>query len=108
MFRTLKYRPELPVKPLEDLLQARRWAAELVHWYNHEHHHSAIGFVTPQQRHERLDEAILSERAKVYAAARQANPIRWSGQTRNWTPIAEVNLNPQTVKEQNEPARCAA
>ena len=108
LFRTLKYRPELPVKPLEDLLQARRWAAELVHWYNHEHHHSAIGFVTPQQRHEKLDEAILSERTKVYAAARQANPNRWSGKTRNWTPIVQVNLNPQTTKEQNAPARWAA
>ena len=55
-------------------MQARRWAAELVHWYNHEHYHSAIGFVTPQQRHERLDDAILNERAKVYAIARQAYP----------------------------------
>ena len=108
LFRTLKYRPELPVKPLQDLLQARRWAGELVHWYNHEHQHSAICFVTPQQRHERLDEAILNERAKVYAAARQANPNRWSGKTRNWAPIAQVNLNPQTTKEQNQPARWAA
>ena len=53
----------------------------------------------------RLDEVILSERAKAYAAARQANPNRWSGKTRNWTPIAEVNLNPQTTKEQNQPTR---
>lgn len=108
LFRTLKYRPELPVKPLEDLLQARRWAAELVHWYNHEHQHSAIRFVTPQQRHEKLDAAILNERAKVYAAARQANPNRWSGKTRNWAPIAQVNLNPQTTKEQNQQAGSAA
>lgn len=108
LFRTLKYRPELPVKPLQDLLQARRWAAELVHWYNHEHHHSAIRFVTPQQRHEQLDKAILNERAKVYAAARQAHPNRWSGATRNWTHITEVNLNPQTAKEQNQLARWAA
>ena len=89
-------------------MQARRWAAELVHWYNHEHHHSAIGFVTPQQRHERLDEAILNERAKVYAIARQAYPNRWTGKARNWAPITEVHLNPQTVREQNEPAGSAA
>ena len=108
LFRTLKYRPELPVKPLQDLLQARRWAAELVHWYNHEHHHSAIRFVTPQQRHEQLDKAILNERAKVYAAARQAHPNRWSGKARNWAHITEVNLNPQTAKEQNQLARWAA
>ena len=55
LFRTLKYRPQLPVKPLESLLHARRWVTQLVHWYNHEHRHSAIGFVTPHQRHQQID-----------------------------------------------------
>ena len=104
----LKYRPELPVKPLQNLSQARRWAAELEHWYNHEHHHRAIGFVTPQQRHERLDEVILNERAKVYAIARQAYPSRCSGNACNWAPITEVHLNPQTVKEHDEPVGSVA
>jgi len=27
--------------------------------------------------------------------ARQKNPARWSGQTRNWTPVAAVTLNPE-------------
>lgn len=36
LFRTLKYRPQLPVKPLSSLLHARRWVTQLVHWYNHE------------------------------------------------------------------------
>jgi putative transposase len=49
----------------------------LVHWYNHEHHHSAIRFLTPAQRHSKLDESIPAERDKVYAAARNANPNRW-------------------------------
>ncbi|CDS54741.1 Nitrate/nitrite sensor protein [Polaromonas sp. CG9_12] len=31
LFRTLKYRPQLPVKPFNSLLQARRWVTELVH-----------------------------------------------------------------------------
>ena len=31
-FRTLKYRPQLPVKPFENLLAARRWVTELAHW----------------------------------------------------------------------------
>lgn len=108
LFRTLKYRPQLPVKPFNGLLQARRWVTELVHWYNHEHRHSAIRFITPAQRHLKLDEAILAERAKVYAAARNANPNRWSGETRNWSPITEVHLNPQTPKDQNQPEKLAA
>ena len=108
LFRTLKYRPELPVKPFNGLLQARRWVTQLVHWYNHENRHSAIGFVTPAQRHLQLDEAILNDRAKVYAAARDANPNRWSGPIRNWSRITEVHLNPETKKNQNQPFQLAA
>jgi transposase InsO family protein len=97
LFRTLKYRPQLPMKPFEDLLHARRWVTELVHWYNLEHRHSAIRFVTPQQRHTGLDKSMLKNREVVYAAARTANPNRWSGSTRNWNPIDAVHLNPTTA-----------
>ena len=60
-----------------------------LHWYNHEHRHSAIGFVTPAQRHMQVDQAILGDRAKVYAAARHASPNRWSGPIRNWSRISK-------------------
>lgn len=96
LFRTLKYRPQMPVKPFADLLHARRWVAELVHWYNHEHRHSAIRFVTPTQHHAGIDQDLLNQRVNVYAAAREKNPHRWSGPTRNWSPIAEAHLNPTT------------
>ncbi len=98
LFRTLKYRPQLPVKPMQSLLQARRWVTQLVHWYNHEHRHSAIGFVTPAQRHAQSDRSLLLERAKVYETARRRHPHRWSRSTRNWTHIAEVHLNPEKEK----------
>ena len=99
LFRTLKYRPQLPVKPLQSLLQARRWVTQLVHWYNNEHRHSAIGFVTPEQRHVEIDRSMLLERAKVYEAARLRHPHRWSRSTRDWTRIAEVHLNPEKQKD---------
>jgi len=108
LFRTLKYRPELPVKPFDDLLQARRWTTELVHWYNHEHRHSAIGFVTPEQRHAQSDIGLLQARDKVYAAARNANPNRWSGPTRDWSHISEVHLNPETPDKQNHSSQKTA
>ena len=100
-FRTLKYRPQLPVKPFENLLAARRWVTDLVHWYNHEHRHSAIGFVTPTQRHAGLDRALLEQRALVYELARQENPQRWSKQARQWAHVDAVHLNPDTpqIKE---------
>ena len=94
LFRTLKYRPQLPVKPMQNLLQARRWVTQLVDWYNHEHRHSAIGFVTPHQRHLQIDRSLLQDRTEVYAAARARHPSRWSGATRNWTRVEEVHLNP--------------
>jgi transposase InsO family protein len=96
LFRTLKYRPAMPVKPFETLAQARRWVDGLVHWYNNEHRHSAIHFVTPSQRHSGEDRALLEQRADVYAKARQAHPQRWSAQTRDWHRIEQVHLNPDT------------
>ena len=96
LFKTLKYRPQFPLKPFADLLQARRWVTELVHWYNDEHRHSAIGFVTPAQRHAKNDEAMLKARVAVYEQAQQKHPERWSKNTRDWTFTNAVQLNPDT------------
>jgi transposase InsO family protein len=95
LFRTAKYRPEFPDKGFADLDQARAWASRFVRWYNHEHHHSGIRYVSPAQRHAGDDTAILAARHELYLQARQRNPRRWSGATRNWTPIGAVNLNPE-------------
>ena len=103
LFRTLKYRPQLPLKPFGNLLIARRWVADLVHWYNGEHRHSAIGFVTPQQRHDGLDQALLRARTQVYEQARLANPLRWSTRVRNWQHIEVVLLNPDKHQHQELP-----
>jgi putative transposase len=50
LFRTAKYRPDYPSRPFTSKEEACQWAAAFVHWYVHEHRHSAIRFVTPQQR----------------------------------------------------------
>lgn len=63
-------------------------------WYNHEHRHSAIQFVTPHERHEGLDPLILEKRKAVYEQAKARHPERWSGVIRNWDPVTEVWLNP--------------
>lgn len=95
LFRTAKYRPEFPTKGFADLDEARAWAAEFVRWYNHEHRHSGIRYVSPAQRHAGDDQAILAARHALYIQARQANPARWSGYTRNWSPMGPVTLNPE-------------
>ena len=95
LFRTAKYRPAFPLKGFADLDAARQWAVRFVHWYNHEHCHSGIRYVTPAQRHAGQDGRVLAARHAVYQDARQRNPQRWSGSTRNWTPIGVVTLNPE-------------
>jgi putative transposase len=95
LFRTLKYRPCYPDKPFARVEDARTWVASFVGWYNDEHQHSGIKFVTPSQRHAGHDAEILAHRAAVYREARSRNPSRWSRDTRDWTPVETVRLNPE-------------
>lgn len=94
LFKTLKYRPIYPQRSFENLLAARQWVGAFASWYNDEHRHSAIGFVTPAQRHAGLDAGLLRQRIDVYEAAKKKHPERWSGTTRNWQPVGAVHLNP--------------
>ena len=94
LFKTLKYHPGFPDKPFESLEEARTWVAGFEHWYNEIHHHSALRFVTPGQRHRGEETAILEQRHVLYEAAKAQRPERWSGPTRNWEPEKTVYLNP--------------
>jgi transposase InsO family protein len=95
LFRTLKYRPEYPRRPFETIEEARQWVRWFVRWYNTEHLHSAIRFVTPDDRHFGREPEILENRRRVYEEARRRHPERWSGSIRNWAPVGAVWLNPQ-------------
>lgn len=95
LFRTAKYCPMWPSKPFESLEDARQWVDRFVHWYNEEHRHSGIGFVTPEERHRGEAEELLQRRHRVYTAAKARHPHRWTGKTRNWTVENEVFLNPE-------------
>jgi len=107
LFRTLKYRPEYP-QAFASLAEATLWVEGFVRWYNTEHRHSAIRFVTPDDRHYGREKEILKKRQQVYARARRQNPRRWSGSTRNWTPVETVYLNPEKPVEQDTELREAA
>ena len=95
LFRTAKYRPEFPDKGFTSLADAREWARQFVRWYNFNHRHSGIRYVSPAQRHAGQDRQILAQRHAVYLKARERNPSRWSCHTRNWNPIEAVALNPE-------------
>ncbi len=104
LFRTMKYRPSYPHRPFASLAEARTWVASFVAWYNTEHLHSGIGFVTPAQRHDSHDVAILERRRRVYDAARRRRPERWARHTRAWKAVETVRLNPD-VRTQRETDR---
>ena len=99
LFRTLKHTPAYPRLPFASSDAARRWVARFVSWYNTEHRHSAIRYVTPDQRHAGADVAVLARRQRLYERARQRAPERWSRRIRNWTSVAVVVLNPEPTAQ---------
>ena len=98
MFRTIKYHPGFPSRPFASLKAAREWVEAFVAWYNDEHCHSGIEYVTPNQRHMGQHVAILERRESIYEAAKKRHPDRWGARpTRDWTPTQEVYLNPDEL-----------
>jgi len=96
LFRTMKYRPAYPSRPFSTIEEARDWVAAFVTWYNTEHLHSAIRFVTPDDRYFGREREVLARRSQTYEQALRRHPERWSGPTRNWEPVGPVYLNPVT------------
>jgi transposase InsO family protein len=94
LFKTLKYHPGFPDQPFDSLQQARQWVAGFQQWYNEEHRHSGLKFVTPGQRHRGEDRIILASRQALYEAAKAEHPERCSGPSRNWELEKTVYLNP--------------
>lgn len=99
LFRTVKYCRRWPSEGFKDLDEVRGWVKGFADWYNNEHRHSRIKFVTPTQRHNGEDKAILAKRHQLYVKARDNNRIRWSKGTRNWDEITDVALNPEKKKQ---------
>jgi putative transposase len=75
-FKTLKYRPDYPER-FGCQMDARTWAAAFFRWYNHEHHHSAIGLLTPADVHFGKAQTILDQRQQVLQAAYLKKPERF-------------------------------
>jgi transposase InsO family protein len=95
LFKTVKYHPSFPDKPFDTLQEARQWTVGFERWYNEEHRHSALKFITPGQRHRGEDHELLRHRRALYAAAKASRPERWSGDYRTWSRPEVVTLNLQ-------------
>jgi transposase InsO family protein len=99
LFRTLKYRPEWPSSGFSCLSDARDWVDNFSGWYNNEHRHSKLNFVTPAQRHAGQDRELLLKRKQVLETAKATRPDRWSKDVRNCEPVGAVTLNPEEQKQ---------
>jgi putative transposase len=100
-FKTLKYRPDFPGR-FESIEHARRHARSFFGWYNDEHRHSGIAFMTPAMVHFGTAPAIDEQRRRVLHAAYTAHPARFKG--RLPTPpalpeLAGINLPPPQPEE---------
>jgi putative transposase len=65
-------------------------------WYNYEHKHSQLRFVTPHQRHTGQDVVIPAQQKERIEAAKAGNPSRWGKrEVRNCEPVGATTLNPE-------------
>jgi len=81
-FKTMKYRPEFPER-FGSIQDARAFCQTFFPWYNTEHYHSRIGYVTPVQKHTGQAELIIAERKIQLTAQREHRKHYWLSQTNN-------------------------
>lgn len=93
LFRTMKYHQSYPLKRFRDLVSVRAWVDGFVEWYNTEHRHSGIKYVTPNQRHYGQADAICAIRQQTYEQTFLLNPQRWTQGPRDWSQPEVVKIN---------------
>ena len=76
LFKTCKYRLNWPNESLKSSEETRVWVLSFTRWYNYEHKHSRLNFVTPHQRHTGEDKQVLAKRKQTMQQAKETNPIR--------------------------------
>ena len=75
-FKTMKYRPDYPDR-FESLDHARSWARAFFTWYNHKHHHTGLGLMTPAVVHYGQADEVRAKRQHVLDEAYAAHPERF-------------------------------
>lgn len=99
-FKTLKYQPQFP-KQFGSIEDARTFAQSFFSWYNHDHHHSGIGLLTPAMLHSGQAQTVIQQRQQVLQAAYQIHPERFvHGLPQPPAIPTEVWINPPIVTTQ--------
>jgi len=92
-FKTMKYRPDFPDRfgQIED---ARGFSRDFFRWYNDDHHHGGLAFLTPADVHFGRIEDVLDRRQRALDCAYAANPERFTrGRPIAKQPPTEVWIN---------------
>ncbi len=93
-FKTMKYHPSFPER-FGSLEGACGFSGSFLNWYNNDHRHSSLAFLTPADVHYGRAEQILERRAAVLREAYEANPARFKGRVPNPGVLPEaVWINP--------------
>lgn len=93
-FKTMKYRPQFPGRfgSMED---AHAFCRTFIDWYNKEHYHSGICWLTPETVHYGQADRVLGQRHIALTAAYELNPHRFlTGRPKLQTLPQEVWINP--------------
>lgn len=99
LFGTMKTRVSYPKKPFESVEQAQAWVDAFTRWYNEEHRHSGLNWVTPSARHSGTENELLERRRATYERARRRHPARWTRDIRDCSPAPATTLNPTKRRE---------
>jgi len=99
-FKTIKFASGYPCR-FSNIEQARLWFAEFVHWYNTKHRHSAIGYISPQNRRCGRTPTITAHRNEVLRQTREKHPERWTNGELHWQEHPVVYLNPDPQSRQS-------
>jgi putative transposase len=75
-FKTLKYQPKFP-KEFGCIEDAKIFCRSYFDWYNNRHHHSGLGFMTPNQVHYNQVDAVFAARQETLDSAWNKNPQRF-------------------------------
>lgn len=75
-FKTLKYQPEFP-KRFGCIEDAKVFCRLYFTWYNEDHHHSALGLMTPNQIHYGQADSIILARQAILDQAFARHPERF-------------------------------
>ena len=105
-FKTMKYRPDFPDRfgCIED---ARAHCQAFFNWYNTQHRHSGIGYMTPQAVHYGHAQALRDARQTALDAAFRISPKRFKGcrpQPHALPTAAWINPPPSETVEPNSPS----